>query len=278
MDRAPQALQALDQLERENAALRERVAQLEAARSDVLETLSREIRTPMNAIIGLSHLVLKTPLGARQRDHVQKMQAAGQHLLGVLSDVIDHAKIEAGQLALERSAFELRGVLDNLRVLAGDKCADKGLALLVDVAPEVPAVLVGDSVRTGQVLLHFVHNAIRHTHQGHVRVAAQVRSYDGGQVLLEFRVEDTGVGLTREQAQRLFHTFSHAGTDTTGLGLAICAKLAHWWRTTTATSRWRASCWRTRAWWWTWPTTAPWACTWRASTPTSWSSWTCRCP
>ena len=108
MDRAPQALGALQQLERENAALRERIAQLEAARSGVLEALSREIRTPMNAIIGLSHLVLKTPLTARQRDHVQKVQTAGQHLLGVVGDVIDGAKIEAGQLALDPAPFELR--------------------------------------------------------------------------------------------------------------------------------------------------------------------------
>jgi CheY-like chemotaxis protein/HPt (histidine-containing phosphotransfer) domain-containing protein len=227
MDRAPQALGALQQLERENAALRERIAQLEAARSGVLEALSREIRTPMNAIIGLSHLVLKTPLTARQRDHVQKVQTAGQHLLGVVGDVIDGAKIEAGQLALDPAPFELRGLLDNLRMMAGEKCAARGLALLVDVAPEVPAALVGDSVRIGQVLLHYVGNALEHTHQGHVRIAVRVLSYEAGQVRVEFRVEDTGIGLTREQAARLFQTFSQAEAGIAGLGLAICAKLAH---------------------------------------------------
>jgi len=208
----------------------------EATRSKslFLANMSHEIRTPMNAIIGMSHLALKTGLTPRQHDYVQKIQRAGQHLLGIINDILDFSKIEADKLQVEHQPFELDQLLENLATLIGDKVNAKGLELVFDVAPDVPASLVGDSLRLGQILINYANNAVKFTERGEVAVTVRVQgaSADPRRVLLHFAVRDTGIGLTDEQMRQLFQSFQQADASTTrkyggtGLGLAISKKLA----------------------------------------------------
>jgi len=201
-------------------------------KSAFLANMSHEIRTPMNAIVGLSHLALKTGLTERQRDYVSKVQAAGKHLLGVINDILDFSKVEAGKLDLENCEFELEALLNNTGNLISEKSDAKGLELVLDVAPDVPSVLVGDSLRIGQILLNYANNAVKFTDAGEVVISVRASERTESEVLLHFRVRDTGIGLTSEQIGRLFQSFSQADTSTTrrfggtGLGLAISKKLA----------------------------------------------------
>ena len=206
----------------------------EAARTkaDFLANMSHEIRTPMNAIIGMAHLALRTELDARQRDYVTKIQLAGQHLLGVINDILDFSKIESGHLTVESVAFELEKVLANVTDFISEKAAAKGLELLMDVDARVPNDLRGDPLRLGQVLINYASNAVKFTDEGSVVIRVRLAEEDELSVLLRFEVEDTGIGLTPDQIERLFQSFSQADTSTTrkyggtGLGLAISKRLA----------------------------------------------------
>ena len=200
-------------------------------KSMFLANMSHEIRTPMNAVIGMAYLALKTPLSEKQRDYVNKIHNAGTSLLGVINDILDFSKIEAGRLDIEAVDFRLDDVIASVTSITAQKAQDKGLEFLAEVADSVPQNLVGDPLRLGQVIANLINNAIKFTEHGDVYLKAELLEQVGERARLRFSVKDTGIGMTPEQAARLFQPFSQADASTTrkhggtGLGLTICRRL-----------------------------------------------------
>jgi PAS domain S-box-containing protein len=204
------------------------------AKGDFLANMSHEIRTPMNAVIGMAHLALKTDLSPKQRDYLKKIQSSANALLGIINDILDFSKIEAGKMDIESVDFNLEDVMDNLANLVTVKAQEKEeLEVLFNVNWEVPRFLVGDPLRLGQVLINLANNAVKFTDNGEIVVSAELLKRNEDQVSLKFSVRDTGIGLTKEQAGKLFQSFTQADTSTTrkyggtGLGLAISKKLVN---------------------------------------------------
>jgi len=204
------------------------------AKSVFLANMSHEIRTPMNAIIGLNHLAERHTGDPEQRIRLRKVADAAHHLLAIINQILDISKIEAGKLELEPTDFLLSQVIDNTGILVIDHLRSGGIELHREIDPALPAVLHGDPLRLGQVLLNYLSNAVKFTRHGHITIKASLDSRDAADnLLVRIAVSDTGIGIPREQQARIFDAFEQADTSTTrrfggtGLGLAIVRRLAH---------------------------------------------------
>jgi PAS domain S-box-containing protein len=203
------------------------------AKSQFLAMMSHEIRTPMNGVIGMTSLLLDTPLSSPQREYTETIRHSGDVLLTIINDILDFSKIESGHLELESAPFSVRECVESAMDLLAPRVAEKGLDLLYEVADSVPGLVEGDETRLRQILVNLLSNAVKFTSEGEVVVSVHARVTDDRRTELNFVVKDTGIGISAEGITRLFRSFSQVDASTTrrfggtGLGLAISKRLAN---------------------------------------------------
>jgi PAS domain S-box-containing protein len=224
-------ISARKEFEQSLLAAKENAESTTRLKSEFLANMSHEIRTPMNAIIGLSQLGQGMDNPALMKNYLTKIHYSATNLLGIINDILDYSKIESGRFVIERIPFSINRVVKDVWNLADIKADAKNLKLLLDLDSQLPEVLLGDTLRLRQVLTNLVDNAIKFTHKGSVTLQLRVEANEIHQVLVGFRIVDTGIGMNEQARGRLFKAFSQADASTTrqyggsGLGLVISANL-----------------------------------------------------
>lgn len=202
------------------------------AKSEFLAKMSHEIRTPMNGVLGMAELLKETPLKTNQIHYVRTIHNSGQALLGIINDILDYSKIEAGKLELEAVEFNLEDVMDECVSVFALRSSDQKVPLLALLDPVVPRMVIGDPTRLRQIIINLLGNAFKFTEQGGVKFNAHLLSQEESDIVVRFEIIDSGIGITMDQQQKLFQSFAQADSSTTrqyggtGLGLAICKQLA----------------------------------------------------
>ena len=221
----------VEQRTKELNAAQQRAQAANLAKSSFITNMSHEIRTPLNAIIGLTHLLRRGGATPEQAARLDKIDGAGRHLLGIINDILDLSKIEAGRFQLVSTDFPLSAVLDSVASIIGQSAQAKGLRVQIDYGG-VPLWLRGDPTRLRQALLNYAGNAVKFTEQGSIALRAKLLQDSGDDLLVRLEVQDTGIGIAADKTARLFQDFEQADTSTTrkyggtGLGLAITRRFA----------------------------------------------------
>jgi PAS domain S-box-containing protein len=201
------------------------------AKQQFLSNMSHEIRTPMNAIIGFTKVVLKTELSEKQKEYLTAIKTSGDALIVLINDILDLAKVDGGKLVFEKTPFKMALSLSAMLHLFEPKIQEKNLVLIKEYDKNIPAVLLGDSVRLHQIILNLVNNAVKFTSQGNITVSVNILKEDKEEVTIEFAISDTGIGIDEKKLKNIFENFQQASSETsrlyggTGLGLAIAKQL-----------------------------------------------------
>ena len=232
LDRHRYRLQELvDERTKELEIAKTKAEAANVAKSAFLANMSHEIRTPMNGVLGMAHLLRRSGVNDKQAGYLDKIEASGRHLIAVINDILDISKIEAGKLQIDNTEFSLPDLIQGIIDMIGHSAVDKGLKLHIDTA-DAPQSLRGDRIRLRQALVNYLSNAVKFTEQGEITLRCRVIEESETDCLLQFEVEDSGIGVPPEDVERLFQSFEQADNSPTrkhggtGLGLAIAKRIA----------------------------------------------------